>query len=124
MELTGKPNDMTVKRSFDLQVYKAVSQIPFGQVSTYGQIAELIGAYGYAEITAVHKLEFFSDESSMCIFTLSSSLIYNAIQNSDLVTITLIFKKINNSWKFSWLQRSSVKSDFSLWGKYFSLLPQ
>ena len=39
---------MTVKKSFDLQVYKAVSQIPFGQVATYGQIAELIGAYGYA----------------------------------------------------------------------------
>lgn len=39
---------MTVKKSFDLQVYEAVSQIPFGQVATYGQIAELISAYGCA----------------------------------------------------------------------------
>ena len=39
---------MTVKKSFDLRVYKAVSHIPFGQVATYGQIAEFIGAYGCA----------------------------------------------------------------------------
>ena len=39
---------MTVKKSFDLRVYEAVAHIPFGQVATYGQIAELIGAYGCA----------------------------------------------------------------------------
>ena len=39
---------MTVKKSFDLRVYEAVSHIPFGQVATYGQIAELIGEYGFA----------------------------------------------------------------------------
>ena len=44
----GKPNEITVKKSFDLLVYEAVSQIPFGQVATYGQIAEFIGAYGCA----------------------------------------------------------------------------
>ena len=43
-----KNNDMTVKKSFDLGVYKAVSHIPFRKVATYGQIAELIGAYGSA----------------------------------------------------------------------------
>ena len=36
------------KKSFDLRVYEAVSQIPFGQIATYGQIADLIGAYGCA----------------------------------------------------------------------------
>ncbi len=36
------------KKSFDLRVYEAVSQILFGQVATYGQIADLIGAYGCA----------------------------------------------------------------------------
>ncbi len=45
MVSTGEPNEMTVKKSFDLRVYKAVSHIPFGQVTTYGQIAELVGAY-------------------------------------------------------------------------------
>ena len=48
MVSTGRSNEMTVKKSFDLRVYETVSQIPFGQVATYGQIAELIGAYGCA----------------------------------------------------------------------------
>ena len=48
MVSTGRPNEITVKKSFDLRVYEAVSHIPFGQVATYGQIAELIGEYGFA----------------------------------------------------------------------------
>ena len=48
MVSTERPNKMTVKKSFDLRVYQAVLRIPFGQVATYGQIAELIGAYGCA----------------------------------------------------------------------------
>ena len=43
-----RTNEMTIKKSFDLRVYDAVSCIPFGQVATYGQIADLIGAYGCA----------------------------------------------------------------------------
>lgn len=34
--------------SFDQRVYAAVAQIPHGHLATYGQIAELIGAYGCA----------------------------------------------------------------------------
>jgi len=34
--------------SFDQRVYAAVSLIPFGQLATYGQIAESIGAWGCA----------------------------------------------------------------------------
>jgi len=34
--------------SFDQRVYAAVAQIPCGRLATYGQIAELIGAYGCA----------------------------------------------------------------------------
>ncbi|MCP9941691.1 methylated-DNA--[protein]-cysteine S-methyltransferase [Cyanobium sp. ATX 6E8] len=34
--------------SFDQRVYAAVAGIPRGQLATYGQIAELIGAYGAA----------------------------------------------------------------------------
>ena len=48
MTMGSKPNEITVEKSFDLRVYEAVSHIPFGQVATYGQIAELIGAYGCA----------------------------------------------------------------------------
>lgn len=34
--------------SFDQRVWKAVEQVPSGRLATYGQIAELIGAYGCA----------------------------------------------------------------------------
>ena len=33
---------------FDERVHAAVARIPHGQLATYGQIAELIGAYGCA----------------------------------------------------------------------------
>ena len=36
------------KKTFDQRVYGIVSQIPFGHVATYGQIADLMGAYGCA----------------------------------------------------------------------------
>ena len=35
-------------QSFDERVWRAVAQIPAGRLATYGQIAELIGAYGCA----------------------------------------------------------------------------
>ena len=35
-------------RSFDARVWLMVQQIPSGQLATYGQIAELIGAWGCA----------------------------------------------------------------------------
>jgi methylated-DNA-protein-cysteine methyltransferase related protein len=34
--------------SFDARVWQMVQQIPSGQLATYGQIAELIGAWGCA----------------------------------------------------------------------------
>lgn len=37
-----------MERSFDQRVWLAVAQIPPGRLATYGQIAELIGAYGCA----------------------------------------------------------------------------
>ena len=37
-----------MEHSFDRRVCQTVSRIPRGQLATYGQIAELIGAYGCA----------------------------------------------------------------------------
>ena len=37
-----------MEHSFDRRVWQTVSRIPRGQLATYGQIAELIGAYGCA----------------------------------------------------------------------------
>ncbi|MEB3322479.1 MAG: methylated-DNA--[protein]-cysteine S-methyltransferase [Synechococcaceae cyanobacterium] len=36
------------RRPFDRRVYEAVGRIPRGRLATYGQIAELIGAWGSA----------------------------------------------------------------------------
>ena len=73
---------------------------------------------GYTDVKKIRKLEFFSDDVAMCVFTLRSSFVYKDIQNSDLATVTAILKKINNQWKLSWMHRSSGDSDLSLWDKY------
>ena len=73
---------------------------------------------GYTDIKKIRKLEFFSDDVAMCVFTLRTSFVYKDIQNSDLATVTAILKKINNQWKFSWMHRSSGDSDLSLWDLY------
>ena len=74
---------------------------------------------GYTDIKKIRKLEFFSDDVAMCVFTLRSSFVYKDIQNSDLATVTAILKKINNQWKLSWMHRSSGDSDLELWDIYF-----
>ena len=45
--------------TFDQKVWHEVARIPFGQLATYGQIADLIGAYGCARQVgwALRRLE-------------------------------------------------------------------
>ena len=71
--------------------------------------------HGYSDIQKIHKLEFFSSDAAICVFTLRSSFVYKGIQNSDLSTVTAIIKKPKNQWKFSLMHRSSGNSDPSLW---------
>lgn len=49
--------------SFDQRVYAMVARIPRGQLATYGQIAELIGAWGCARQVgwALRRLPLPSD---------------------------------------------------------------
>ncbi len=68
-----------------------------------------------AEITKVHKFDFFSKDVAMCVFTLGSKFTYKGNPNDDLPTITSILKKIDGIWKIAWMQRSSGQSDMSLW---------
>ena len=42
------PAPLPAPVAFDQRVYAAVARIPHGQLATYGQIAELIGAWGGA----------------------------------------------------------------------------
>ena len=39
---------MDKRNSFNQKVYITVLKIPYGKIATYGQIADLIYAYGYA----------------------------------------------------------------------------
>jgi len=52
-----------VTPSFDQRVYAVVALIPEGQLATYGQIADLIGAYGCARQVgwALRRLPLPSD---------------------------------------------------------------
>ena len=68
-----------------------------------------------SEITKIHRFEFLSDDFAMCIFTLGSKFTYKGVTNDDSPTVSSIFKKVNNSWKIYWMQRSSGNSDLSLW---------
>ena len=68
-----------------------------------------------AEITKIHRFEFLSENTVMCIFTLGSKFTYKGKLNDDLPTVTSIFKKVDNVWKIYWMQRSTGNSDLSLW---------
>ena len=68
-----------------------------------------------AEITKIHRFEFLSNDVAMCVFTLGAKFTYKGTPNDDLPTVTSIFKKVGNSWKVHWMQRSSGDSDLSLW---------
>ena len=83
------------------------------EMSTSGDVSD-----GYCDIQSIHKLDFFSPNAAMCVFTLRSSFVYKDIQNNDLATVTAIIKKIKNQWKFSWMHRSSGDSNLSLWNLY------
>ena len=83
------------------------------EMSTSGDLSD-----GYCDIQTIRKLDFFSPDAAMCVFTLRSSFVYKDIQNSDLATVTAIIKKTKNKWEFSWMHRSSGDSDESLWDLY------
>ena len=68
-----------------------------------------------AEITKIHRLEFLSEDTVMCIFTLGSKFTYKGKPNNDFPTVTSIFKKVDSIWKIHWMQRSTGDSDLSLW---------
>ena len=67
------------------------------------------------EITKIHRFEFLSNDVAMCVFTLGAKFIYKGTPNDDLPTVTSIFKKVGETWKIHWMQRSSGESDLSLW---------
>ena len=67
-----------------------------------------------SELVKIHRLEADSDWG-FAAFTLKEAFSYKGDLNNDLSTYSLIFKKIDGTWKISWLQRSQGTTDLSTW---------
>ena len=67
-----------------------------------------------SELVKIHRLEENSDWG-FAAFTLKEVFNYKGDQNNDLSSYSMIFKKIDGTWKISWMQRSSGITDLSSW---------
>ena len=81
----------------------------------------LIGMYNnedlvveLSELVKIHRLEANLDWG-FAAFTLKETFTYKGDQNNDLSSYTMIFKKIEGTWRISWMQRSSGTTDLSIW---------
>ena len=81
----------------------------------------LVGMFNSKDLVAdssalvkTHKIEIFGD-MTYAIFTLNEIFSYKGNQNKDLSTFTCIFKNQNDTWKYSWMQRSQDTSDMKTW---------
>ncbi|KGG14178.1 MULTISPECIES: DUF3804 family protein [Prochlorococcus] len=81
----------------------------------------LVGMYSNAdllvelsELVKIHRLEVNSDWG-FAAFTLKEAFSFKGQQNNDLSSYSMIFKKIDQTWKIAWMQRSSGTTDLSTW---------
>ena len=67
-----------------------------------------------SELIKIHKIEIY-DVIAYAVFTLNETFSYKGNQNEDLSTYTCIFKNVENTWKYSWMQRSQGTTDMNTW---------
>ena len=67
-----------------------------------------------SELTKIHKLDIFGD-IAFSVFTQTAAFTYKNIVNDDVCTITALLKKVDGSWKFAWMHRSSGEADIATW---------
>ena len=67
-----------------------------------------------SELIKIHKIEIY-DVLAYAVFTLNETFSYKGNQNEDLSTYTCIFKNVDGSWKYSWMQRSQGTTDMKTW---------
>jgi len=67
-----------------------------------------------SELVKIHRLEANSDWG-FSAFTLKEAFSYKGEQNNDLSSYSMIFKKVDGTWKISWMHRSSGTTDLSTW---------
>ena len=69
-----------------------------------------------SELVKIHRLEANSNWG-FAAFTLKEAFSYKGEQNNDLSSYSMIFKKLDGTWKISWMQRSQGTTDLSTWNK-------
>ena len=67
-----------------------------------------------SELVKTHRIETYSDWG-FAAFTLKEAFSYKGDLNNDLSTYSLIFKKIDGTWRISLFQRSQGTTDLSTW---------
>ena len=67
-----------------------------------------------SELIKTHKIEIY-DLMAYAVFTLNEKFSYKGNQNEDLSTYTCIFKNVESTWKYSWMQRSQGATDMKTW---------
>ena len=67
-----------------------------------------------SELLKIHRLEENSDWG-FAAFTLKEAFTYQCKKNNDLSSYSMIFKKIDETWKIAWMQRSSGTTNLSTW---------
>ena len=67
-----------------------------------------------SELVNMHRLGANSNWG-FAAFTLKEAFSYKGERNNDLSSYSLIFKKIDGTWKISWMQRSQGTTDLSTW---------
>jgi len=65
-------------------------------------------------IAKIHKLDVYADVA-FTAFTQTGSFTYKGTPNDDVFTVSALLKKVDDSWKIAWMQRSSGSSDVSTW---------
>ena len=67
-----------------------------------------------SELVKIHRLEAYANWG-LAAFTLKEAFSYKGDLNNDLSTHSFIFKKIDGTWRISWLQISQGTTDISTW---------
>ena len=67
-----------------------------------------------SELIKTHKIEICG-EIAYAVFTLNEIFSYKGSQNIDFSTYTCIFKNVNGTWKYAWMQRSQGTTDMKTW---------
>lgn len=67
-----------------------------------------------SKLAKIHKIDVFGD-TAFTAFTQMASFTYKGTPNDDVFTVSALLKKMDGSWKFAWMHRSSGESDLAAW---------